>query len=133
MDKNNQIKKKKEFSKVLLIQEATLIWIMSISFILLAFYCIREGFTASLPWLSAMVGFPWSAYGVSQVYYYKKSSIENQKGGIKFETVLEEVKQQYNTNKISSSLFDDANGVYSYDNVSISDSNSDTIDLDYGI
>ena len=31
----------------------------------LAFICILKGYLGTLPWLAAMVGFPWSAYGVS--------------------------------------------------------------------
>ena len=58
-------KKKLEFSKLLLVQESVLIWIMTISFIVLAFYCIGLGFMGSLPWLAAMVGCPWAAYAVS--------------------------------------------------------------------
>lgn len=86
-------KKSSEFSKTLLKQESALIWIMSLSFIILAFYCIYEGFTGSLPWLAAMVGFPWTAYGVSQAMYYRKSMKENTSGGIKYETVLEEARR----------------------------------------
>ena len=92
-------KKNSEFSKTLLKQESALIWIMSLSFIALAFYCIHEGFTGSLPWLAAMVGFPWTAYGVSQAMYYRKSMKENTCGGIKYETVMEEARKisaQYN-------------------------------------
>ena len=85
-------KNNKEFSKVLLKQESALIWIMSLSFIVLAFYCIYKGFTGSLPWLAAMVGFPWTAYGVSQAMYYRKSMAENTEGGVKYESVLAEVK-----------------------------------------
>lgn len=87
-------KDKLEFSKWLLFQESALIWIMSISFLLLAFYCIFKGYMGSLPWLAAMVGFPWSAYGVSQVWYYKKSSIENSKDGIKYDSVIKELERQ---------------------------------------
>ena len=82
-----------EFSKILLKQESALIWILSISFILLAFYCIFQGFTGSLPWLSAMVGFPWTAYGVSQAMYYNKSKAENTNGGIKYEALLMEAQK----------------------------------------
>ena len=82
-----------EFSKILLRQESALIWILSISFILLAFYCIFQGFTGSLPWLSAMVGFPWTAYGVSQAMYYNKSKAENTSGGIKYEALLMEAQK----------------------------------------
>lgn len=86
-------KKKCEFSKTLLKQESALIWIMSLSFIVLAFYCIYKGFMGSLPWLAAMVGFPWTAYGVSQAMYYRKSMAENTSGGIKFESAIAEVQK----------------------------------------
>lgn len=35
-------KKKKEFSKILVAQESALIWIMTISFIILAFICVKN-------------------------------------------------------------------------------------------
>ena len=40
-----------------------------------------------------MIGFPWAAYGVSQVWYYKKSTVENKEGGIKYESVLKELDE----------------------------------------
>ena len=86
-----QEKKKKEFSKVLLIQESFLIWIMTLAFIVLAYICIDRQYFGELPWLTAMVGFPWTAYGVSQAFYYKKAEKENTKNGIKYETVLAEM------------------------------------------
>lgn len=96
-------KPKAEFSKILLKQESALIWIMSLSFIVLAFYCIHEGFMGSLPWLAAMVGFPWTAYGVSQAMYYRKSQKENTAGGVKYESVILEAQQKY---KNAASNFD---------------------------
>ena len=95
MGKKNNNKNHKEFSKVLLIQESALIWVLTFAFIGLAFFCIHCGYTGSLPWLAAMVGFPWTAYGVSQVFYYRKSMKENSKGGIKFESVMAEIQQIY--------------------------------------
>ena len=100
-------KKNTEFSKVLLKQESALIWIMSLSFIVLAFYCIHEGFTGSLPWLAAMVGFPWTAYGLSQTMYYKKSMAENTTGGIKFESVIAEAAEKYASAVNCNAVFDD--------------------------
>jgi hypothetical protein len=38
-----------------------------------------------------MVGFPWTAYGVSQMYYYKKSMKENSKNGIKYDAVMADI------------------------------------------
>ena len=91
--KKPKAKKKKEkrhgeFSKVLLIQESVLIWIITIAFIGLAYICILLGYLGSLPWLTAMVSLPWGAYGVSQAFYYKKSQAENTKNGVKYESVI---------------------------------------------
>ncbi len=100
-----------EFSKTLLKQESALIWIMSLSFIILAFYCIYEGFTGSLPWLAAMVGFPWTAYGVSQAMYYRKSMAENTAGGVKYESMLldaQRIASQYqNSSNFDYEMYDD--------------------------
>jgi hypothetical protein len=79
---------KLEFSKRLLLQESILIWIITIAFIALAFFCVVNQYFGELPWLAAMCGFPWSAYGASQAFYFKKTEKENTKGGIKYETVM---------------------------------------------
>lgn len=76
---------KKEFSKWLLIQESALIWIITIASILLAFVSVFYGFLGTLPWISAMIGFPWTAYGVSQACYYRKAQAENTKGGLVYD------------------------------------------------
>lgn len=83
--------KRLEFSKALLIQESILIWIITLAFIGLAYFCVINQYFSELPWLTAMVGLPWTAYGVSQMYYYKKSMAENIKDGIKYETVMAEI------------------------------------------
>lgn len=85
---------KREFSKTLLIQESILIWIVTILAFALAFLCVFVGFTASLPWVSAMVGLPWAAYGVSQAFYYNKSKAEKTQGGVVYEQVKHSLAQQ---------------------------------------
>ena len=80
--------KKKEFSKLLLIQESILIWIITIACIVLAYFCIMNDSYGDLPWLTAIVGLPWTAYGVSQAFYYKKAMAENIKDGIKYDSVM---------------------------------------------
>jgi hypothetical protein len=90
MKKEDKNKKKLEFSKSLLVQESILIWVITISFIVLAFVCIANQFFGELPWLAAMCAFPWTAYGVSQGFYYRKSEKENTQGGIKYDTVMRE-------------------------------------------
>lgn len=81
-------KKKKEFSKILLLQESVLIWITTLAFLVLAAFCVWKDYSGSLPWLTAMISLPWGAYGVSQCFYYNKSTKENTKNGIKYETVM---------------------------------------------
>lgn len=88
MSRIPRFSKPQEFSKWLLVQESVLIWIITIAFIVLAFVCVHNQYFGELPWLAAMAGFPWTAYGVSQAFYYKKSTAENTKGGIKYDTVV---------------------------------------------
>lgn len=82
------MKDKKEFSKSLLVWETILIWVVTLSFIGLAYICIINQYLGELAWLGAIYAFPWAAYGVSQACYYKKAEKENTKGGIKYESVL---------------------------------------------
>lgn len=91
MKKNNN---KKSFSKTLLIQESVLIWVVTIAFIVLTFYCVHNQYFGELPWITGVAGFAWTAYGVSQACYYKKSEKENTQGGIIFETALKELKDK---------------------------------------
>lgn len=82
---------KREFSKTLLIQESILIWILTLSFILLAFLCVLRGFTGSLPWLTITLTGAWTAYGVSQAMYYNKSKAENTVGGIIYDKAMQSI------------------------------------------
>ena len=94
--KPKKIKQKREFSKWLLIQESILIWVISLAFLGLAFFCVINQFFGELPWLAAMCGFPWTAYGASQAFYYKKSEKENTKNGLKYEATLQELNKELN-------------------------------------
>lgn len=103
--KTQELKRsRQEFSKWLLIQETALIWITTLVFLILAFVCIKNQYFGELPWLTAMAAFPWTAYGVSQAFYYKKSMAENTKDGIKYDTTMLELNAD---NKFLRDLFDD--------------------------
>lgn len=82
------MKKKNEFSKSLLIWETILIWIVTLSFIGLVFFCIVNQYNGELTWLATVYAFPWTAYGVSQACYYRKAGMENTKGGIKYDSIM---------------------------------------------
>ena len=89
-----KIENKMEFSKRLLLQESMLIWIITIAFIVLAFVCEFNQFFCELTWLDAMCSFPWTAYGASQAFYFRKAERENTQGGIKYETVMADVHKE---------------------------------------
>lgn len=105
-EKKGKHEQKKEFSKVLLLQESALIWILTLSIVVLAYICVINGYYAELPWLTAMVALPWTAYGVSQRAYYKKAEAENTEGGIRYETIMAD----YHENLDPETFEDDAVG-----------------------
>lgn len=131
------MKQKREFSKSLLIQESALIWISTLAYIALAFYCIFNGYMGSLPWLTASASLPWAAYGVSQVYYYKKSMAENTKDGVKYASVMKELDEAYENYKKELGNIPNVSDVETtsmdyYTEDDYSDS-SEPINTDYGI
>lgn len=77
---------KQEFSKKLIADVRILLWVVTISGILLAGWCVAEGFLGSLPWISALVGLPWSAHGVICSFYLNMAKSDHKEGGITFET-----------------------------------------------
>lgn len=104
-------KEKMEFSKKLLVQESALIWLITIAFIILAFVCIINQYFGELPWITAMAACPWGAYAISQQAYYKKAEKENTKGGIKYESVMQQLLTQDNAPPVPEEEFvDDACG-----------------------
>lgn len=86
-------KQKQQFSKSLLVQESILIWIITFACIGLAYICIINQYLSELPWLATMIACPWTAYGVSQACYYKKSEKENTIGGVTYETAMAQMNQ----------------------------------------
>ena len=89
-------KKEMEFSKKLLLHETLLLWVVTLAFIVLAFVCITNQFFGELPWLTAMAMAPWGAYAVGQGFYYRKAEKENTQGGIKFESVMAQIRTNDN-------------------------------------
>lgn len=75
----------KEFSKRLIADIRALLWVVTVGSLLLAAYCIRAGYIGSLPWLSAMVGLPWTAHGTVCAFYLNMAKSDHKEGGITFE------------------------------------------------
>lgn len=85
---------KRDFSKQLICDIRSLLWIVTVSGILLAFYCVHLGYLGTLPWISALVGLPWSAHGVVCSFYLNMSKSDHQKGGITYDLAINNQQQQ---------------------------------------
>ena len=75
-----------DYSKQMITDIRYLLWVVTIGGLLLAVYCIYRGFTGSLPWVSAMVGLPWTAHGTVCSFYLNMAKSDHQTGGTTFET-----------------------------------------------
>lgn len=74
-----------EFSKRLIADIRALLWVVTVGGLLLAAYCIRTGYAGALPWLTAMVGLPWTAHGVVCSNYLSMAKSDHKRGGITYE------------------------------------------------
>ena len=84
--KREVTKTKAEYSKKLVTDIRSLLWIVTVGGLLLAFYCVRKNYLGALPWVSAMVGLPWTAHGVICSFYLNMAKSDHKVGGITFET-----------------------------------------------
>ena len=74
-----------DFSKQLIVDIRVLLWVVTVGGLFLAFYCIRKDFTGSLPWISAMVGLPWTAHGTVCAFYLNMAKSDHRSGGITYD------------------------------------------------
>lgn len=77
---------KAAFSKRLIADIRALLWLVTAGGIVLAALCILKGYTGSLPWLSAMVGLPWTAHGAVCSFYLNMAKSDHKQGGITYES-----------------------------------------------
>lgn len=92
-------KPRTDFSKQLISDIRWLLWAVTIGGLLLAGYCIHKGYEGSLPWLSAMVGLPWSAHGIVCSFYLNMAKSDHKEGGITFESAKANQFTTENDNK----------------------------------
>ncbi len=74
-----------QFSKRLVADIRVLLWVVTVGGLVLAAYCVHTGYAGALPWLTAMVGLPWSAHGVVCSFYLNMAKSDHKEGGITFE------------------------------------------------
>ena len=76
---------RQEFSKRLIADIRALLWVVTVGGLALAAYCIRTGYTGALPWLTAMVGLPWTAHGWVCANYLSMAKSDHKRGGITYD------------------------------------------------
>ena len=84
--KREVTKTKAEYSKKLVTDIRSLLWVVTVGGLLLAFYCVRKNYLGALPWVTSMVGLPWTAHGVICSFYLNMAKSDHRIGGITFET-----------------------------------------------
>lgn len=84
--KREVTKPKAEYSKKLVTDIRSLLWVVTVGGLLLAFYCVRKNYLGALPWVTSMVGLPWTAHGVICSFYLNMAKSDHKIGGITFET-----------------------------------------------
>lgn len=82
-----------EYSKQVIKDIRWLLWIVTLSGIGLAFYCIERGYTGTLPWISSLVGLPWSAHGVVCCFYLNMAKSDHKQGGITYDLAMKNCEQ----------------------------------------
>ena len=75
-----------DFSKRLITDIRTLLWIVTLGVLLLSAICIFRDYVGALPWLTAMVGLPWTAHGAVCSFYMGMAKSDHREGGITFES-----------------------------------------------
>ena len=84
MRKKNR-RRQADFSKQMISDIRALLWVVTVGALVLAGYCIRTGYTGALPWVTAMVGLPWTAHGTVCAFYLNMAKSDHREGGITFE------------------------------------------------
>ncbi len=74
------------FSKRLISDIRSLLWIVTLGGLILAGVCIYNNYTGSLAWVTAMVSLPWTAHGVVCTAYLNMAKSDHSEGGITYET-----------------------------------------------
>ena len=98
---NKKEKKRLEFSKRLILDIRILLWVITISAIVLAFLCVIYGYIGSLPWIATLVGLPWSAHGVVCSFYLNMAKSDHKQGGITYDMAMKAASDATTTTTIN--------------------------------
>lgn len=78
-------RKRIDYSKRLISDIRSLLWIVTVGVLGLSALCIWRDYMGALPWLTAMVGLPWSAHAVVCSGYLRMAKSDHRAGGITYD------------------------------------------------
>lgn len=82
-------KKKIDYSKRLISDIRSMLWVVSVGVLILSGLCIWRDYMGALPWLSVMVGLPWTAHGAVCACYMNMAKSDHREGGITYDAAKE--------------------------------------------
>lgn len=94
-------KERKETSKKLVGDCRQLLWAVTLGGLALAALAIVLRFDAALPWISALVGAAWAAYGTICSFYLGMAKSDHREGGITFEAAKANGFKKESTGEVS--------------------------------
>lgn len=78
-------KQQTEFSKLIVRDIRPLLWMVTLGGFFLALVALLLDRNNTLPWITALVGLPWTAHGTVCSFYMSLAKSDHSAGGITFE------------------------------------------------
>ena len=89
----------REFTQYMIVSDNSILWFISVSYVLLAGYSIYKNYTGALPWLTSGQALAFGGWATVQCFLIKKSERQNTKGGITYDTAMREQEKEEQTEK----------------------------------
>lgn len=104
-----------QYSKRLITDIRTLLWIITISCIALAYYVVYTGYQGAIEWIALICSSSWAAHGVVCSVYLQKSKMEHSEGGTDYLRMQADIDHEVNI----------MNGTYNLNNDSVEEDTTD--------
>ena len=85
-----------QYSKRLIADIRTLLWIITITCIGLAYYVVYTGYQGAIEWIALICSSSWAAHGVVCSIYLHKSKVEHTEGGTDYLRLQADIEHEKN-------------------------------------
>lgn len=95
-DEKNKQNNYMQYSKKLIRDIRTLLWIITITCIGLAYYVVYVGYQGAIEWIALICSSSWAAHGVVCSIYLQKSKKEHSEGGTDYLRLQADIEHEKN-------------------------------------